>query len=93
MHIRHSRKIATKFTDPNPSNTVVFGTVVTGPATKNFARLNDPAKELRKKVYIGRALGLTQSIEIRYPASSTGKSADVSIRRANDMWHYNKENT
>ena len=85
MHIKQSRKIATKFIDPNPFNRVVFGTSGTGPTTKNLARLNDPAKELMRKDVIGMASAPSQLLDVRYPFAFIGKSAEVNMRRANDI--------
>ena len=85
MHIKQSRKIATKFTDPNPLSRVVFGTSGMGPATKNFARLNDPANALRRKDTIGRASECCQLVATRYPFWFTAKREEFNMRRANEM--------
>ena len=85
MHIKHIRKIATKFIDPNPSNRVVFGTSGTGPATKNLAKLYAPAKELRKKDITGITSELCQLIVDLSPNGVVGKNEDVNMMRANDI--------
>ena len=90
MHIKQSRKMATKFMDPNPSNRVVFGTSGTGPATKNLARPNDPANELMRREIMGRTSVLNQSTGMRCPTSLTGNSAEVDTIRVNDMCARNK---
>ena len=85
MHIKHSRKMATKFIDPNPSNRVVFGTSGTGPATKNLAKLYAPAKELRRKEITGTASELCQLIVDLYPSKVVGKNEVVNMMMANDI--------
>ena len=86
MLIKQSRKMATKFIDPNPSNRVVFGTSGTGPATKNLAKLYAPAKELRRKDITGTASELRQLIVVDpSPYGFVGKNEDVNMMRANDI--------
>ena len=86
MHIRQRRKMATKFIDPNPSNRVVFGTSGTGPTTKNLAKLNAPAKELRRKDITGMTSELCQLIVVDpIPSGVVGKNEDVNMMRANDI--------
>jgi len=85
--MRQSRKIATKFTDPNPLNKVVFDTSGIGPDTKNLARLNDPANELMRKEIIGTVLAFMPSVDVRSPSAFVGKKDEVNIMRANEMWH------
>ena len=86
MHIKHIRKMATKFIDPNPSNRVVFGKSGTGPATKNLAKLYAPAKELRRKDITGTASELCQLIVLDpSPHGVVGKKQDVNLMRANDI--------
>ena len=86
MLIKQSRKMATKFIDPNPSNRVVFGTSGTGPATKNLAKLYAPAKELRRKDIMGTASELCQLIVgAMSPYGVIGKNEDVNMMRANDI--------
>ena len=77
--------MATKFIDPNPSNRVVLGTIGTGPATKNLAKLYAPAKALRRKEITGTASELCQLIVDLNPPAVVGKKEDVSMMRANEI--------
>ena len=89
MHIMQSRKMATKFMDPSPSNKVVFGTSGTGPTTKNLARLNDPVTELRRKVTMGRTSSVLQFLA-GSPVTVRGKKLEVNMTRAKHMCVYKK---
>ena len=86
MHIKQSSHMATKFIEPNPLNRVVFGTSDMGPATKNLARLSDPANELRRKDIIGRASTFIEEwVVVRCPSSLVPKSVEVNMSSANDI--------
>ena len=84
--VMQRKNTAMKLMDSSPVKGASLGIIGTGPAMKNFAKLNDPAMQLTTKEKRLKDSGLNQSIsQVNIP--TVGEREEEIISSAKEIWH------